>query len=201
MIWLAAVDVRIWQAIIAGAFVAIGWLVNGWQNRRDAKRLRDEKLRDVHRALYAEIGANLSNLVSEDWIAEFGARTVARMRADPAFVPFVPGERHDHVFDVVVTELQVLPTQTIDGIVLYYSQLKSIAALAEDLRDERFAKLDQDRRIAMYEDYIAMKRQAVRFGDYAKQMIVAYALGGAAGAESMKTRLGVNRTVSDPSDP
>ena len=56
MSWLAAVDVRLWQAVIAGAFVAAGWLVNGWQNRREAARLRDEKLRDVHRALFAEIG-------------------------------------------------------------------------------------------------------------------------------------------------
>ncbi|MEX0370896.1 MAG: hypothetical protein AB3N09_09710, partial [Tateyamaria sp.] len=53
--WFAAVDPRIWQAVIAGLFVAIGWIVNGAQNRRDAARLRREQREDVQRALGAEI--------------------------------------------------------------------------------------------------------------------------------------------------
>ena len=96
--WLRAVDARIWQAVIAGAFVAAGWLVNGWQNRRVAEELRHERLRDAHRALYAEIDSNLSNLLDEGRLRAGAARMARRMRRDPDFVPFVSLERHDRIF-------------------------------------------------------------------------------------------------------
>ena len=84
------IDVRIWQAVIAGLFVAVGWLVNGWQNRRERATRRAERLRDVHRALYAEIGANLENLASEERIEAHARGLIAKMDTDPDFVPVHP---------------------------------------------------------------------------------------------------------------
>ena len=74
----------------------------------------------------------------------------------------------------MLPDINVLPRQTIDPIVAYYSQLKSIAALVDDMRGESFKAMAQERRIAMYRDYIEMKKQALSFGRYANAVIDAF---------------------------
>ena len=175
---LGQVDPRIWQAVVAGLFVAGGWIYNGWQVRRAADRLRREKLRDSHRALYAEIGANLANLGSVAALERHGQTLVERMEADADFVPFIPIERSSPVFRALIESLHILPRTSIDPVVAYYSQIDACDALARDMREDRFATLSVERRIAIYRDYIEMKKQAFAFGNYALRMIAAYAAGG-----------------------
>lgn len=182
-------DARIWQALIAGTFLAVGWLVNGWQNRRDAARLRDEKKRDYHRAIYAEIGTALANMRDGERIRDHGETIIARMREGESFVPFVPRERTDHVFDTLLPEIHILPRQTIDPVVQYYTQVKATEALAEDMRGRRFPTLSQERRIAIYGDYIEMKVQSQSFGRFALHMIASYAAGGAVAADEEAARI------------
>lgn len=196
--WASGVDARIWQAVIAGAFLAAGWLVNGWQNRRVAAALRAEKLRDYHRAIYAEIGANLANLWDAAELESYRDQMVERMKDDPAFVPFIPIERHDTVFDALIADIHILPRQTIDPIVIYYSQLKSVAALAADMRADAFAAMEPARRIVMYQDYIAMKVQLLAFGRYANALIDAFSRGGKAAADEKTAR--INSRAEGPSD-
>ncbi|MGC1503013.1 MAG: hypothetical protein WA782_02625 [Sulfitobacter sp.] len=186
--WVWSVDARIWQAVIAGAFVSAGWVFNGWQNRRDAARLRAERLRDVHRALYAEIGTTVANLIGPQTLAAQGKEMIVLMRENPAFVPFIPREHGDHIFDAVIPEIHILPRRTIDPIVAYYSQIKTLAAHSEDMRGKGFTAMAQSRRIAMYEDYIAMKQQLVDFGLFATAMIKAYADGGDAAADRVSAQ-------------
>ena len=193
------VDARIWQAIIAGAFVAVGWIVNGWQNRRDAAARRAERLRDSHRAIYAEIGANLFNLGSEKALMANADAVRQRMTEDASFVPFVPTERRSPVFDAMREHIHILPRVTIDPIVAYYAQVGAVAALADDMRGVRFRTLSPDRRTAIYDDYIGMKVQALSFGDFALRMIAAYAEGGKDAAEALSRR--INSSDADPSDP
>lgn len=172
------IDPRIWQAAVAGIFVAGGWIFNGWQTRRAAERLRREKLRDSHRALYAEIGANLANLVGIEALDRHGQALIERMEAEPDFVPFIPIERSSPVFQALIESLHILPRTSIDPVVAYYSQIDACDALARDMREGRFATLAVERRIAIYRDYIEMKKQAFAFGEYALRMIAAYAAGG-----------------------
>ena len=193
------IDVRIWQAIIAGGFVAVGWLVNGWRSRREAASLRAEKLRDYHRALYAEIGATLANLWGEENLRRSADNIIKRMRVDDGFVPLIPREHGDYVFNALVTEIHILPRRTIDPIVAYYSQIKAVAAHADDMRGDAFRALAQERRIEMYSDYIEMKEQLRDFGVYANRLIRAFAEGGNAGADAAAARL--NSQVLVPSDP
>ncbi|GGL67856.1 hypothetical protein [Wenxinia marina] len=187
--WLGEIDPRIWQAVIAGLFLAMGWIVNGWQNRRAAARAKAERLRDLHRAIFAEIETNLANLWDVDALNAYGAEMRARMEADETFVPFIPRERHDRLFDTIVADLSVLPRVTIDPIVKYYAQVGSIAAIAEDMRGEGFRALPQARRIPMYEDYIQMKVQALEYGRVANHLIRVFAADGKAAAEAEATRL------------
>ena len=182
-------DTRIWQAVVAGVVVAVGWLVNGWQNRRERRAERAERLRDAHRAVYAEISAYLANLVSAEALGAHREATVARMRSDPAFVPFVPRARADRVFEALVGSIHILPRVTIDPIVTYYSHVDAIGALTDDMRGPEFAALAPDRRIAIFEDYMAMKALALDYGRHALRLIEVYADKGKAGAEAEARRL------------
>lgn len=187
--WLDGIDARIWQAVIAGLFVAVGWLVNGWQNRRTAARLRAERLRDVHRALYAEIGTTTVNMGSAAALEEAGEDLIRRMEADKDFVPFIPREHGDRMYGAIVAEIHILPRQTIDPVVAFYSQLKALETFTDDMRGEGFRQMSPDRRITMYRDYIAMKQQLFQFGKYATAMIRAYADGGKQEADALAASL------------
>ena len=175
--WFARLDPRIWQALIAGFFVGLGWFVNGQLSRRSAKRLRQERLRDVQKALFAEISAYIE-VLDGDQLESYGANIVRRIETGGdgtnKFVPFIPTERNDIVFRAIVADIHVLPRATIDPIVLYYSQLDAIAALIDDLRSTGYAALPAARRIAIYRDYISLKKEALDLGHAALEAIEMY---------------------------
>jgi len=176
-------DPRIGQALIAGLVIAVGWLTTAIFAELAKARARAERLRDYHKAIYAEIGNTLESLWESGESDIYVEALIERMQADEAYVPFIPREQHDHVYDAVITEIDVLPRQTIDAIVAYYSLIKSLAALAEDMRGETFKTLEKDRRIAMYSDYVSMRKQAFLFGKYALKLIRAFSDGGAKAAQ------------------
>lgn len=159
--WIVAIDPRIWQAIMAGLFVAIGWLVNGAQNRREATRLRRERRDDVQRALVAEIKHYLEVLEGEDLNAAWEAM---QPRIAGGYVPFLPSENNDMVFQSVLGNIHILPKAVIDPVVKYYSQLQAIEAQIEDSRLPAFVDgTDQDtraRREIAYFQYLQMKQRA-----------------------------------------
>lgn len=178
--------VPIWQALIAGLVIAAGWLTTAIFTELGKARAKAERLRDYHKALYAEIGNALATLWDEGQSESHGARTLAAMRGDPDYVPFVPREHNDHIFDAIIGEIDVLPRQTIDAVVSYYSLIKGISALADDMRGQGFRALPQARRILVYSDYLEMRKQAFATGQYALKLILAYADGGADAAERAK---------------
>jgi hypothetical protein len=191
-------DVRLWQAAIAGLVIATGWLTTAIFTEQGKVRHKAERLRDYHKAIYAEIGNSVDALWNEGKSQEHVDAMVVRMEAEPDFVPFIPREQHDHIYDAVVQEIDVLPRQTIDAIVAYYGQIKAIGALANDMRGAGFAALGPDRRVLMYRDYGEMRKQAFAFGQYALQLILAYSNGGADAADAVIKR--VSSRVADPSD-
>ena len=103
-----------------------------------------------------------------------------------------------------MSEIHILPRTSIDPIVAYFSQLAALDALIEDMRGETFKTLSPVRRAEVYSDYIDLKRQAKDYGDYALEMIEAYAKGGRIAAEQRDTALRqaaekVNTPGADPS--
>lgn len=188
LIWLAlpslgGLDPRVSQALIAGLVIAVGWLTTAIFAELGKARARAEKLRDYHKAIYAEIGNTLESLWESDESDRYAEALTKRMEDDEKYVPFIPKELHDHVYNAVIAEIDVLPRQTIDAIVAYYSLIKSLAALADDMRGKTFKTLSADRRIAIYADYVGMRKQAFLFGKYALKLIGAYSLGGAPAAQ------------------
>ncbi|MFQ6551668.1 hypothetical protein AAD018_004885 [Aestuariibius insulae] len=191
--WLQGVDPRIWQAVIAGLFVAVGWIVNGRQNRRRSSRMRKERLRDVHRALFAEIGANLQTLGSAEMLRAQSGLVVQRMRDEAnrgrSYIPFVVRDRKDQVYASIIDEIHILPRTTIDAVVAYYAQLQVMGDVTEDLRGKTFAQLPVERQVRLYEDLTEMKVQAFAFGNHALRMIDIYAKKGKEEAEKFEQEL------------
>ncbi len=124
----------------------------------DAMRRR-ERVRDVQTALRAEIRSDLNRLSSIDPV-EHLAVVIERIEGSEltpdSYTPFVPRESGSIVFDAIVSEIHLLPTETVDPVVLYFKQVKTIAQFVEDLRGNRFQTLEVDRKISMYQDYFGM---------------------------------------------
>lgn len=165
-----AIDPRVMQALIAGVFVALGWLVNGWSNRRRDARVRAERVRDVQRAIFAEIRAYLA-VLERDHLAEYGAQIAAKIEGEPGYFPVIPTEHNDAIFRAIVSEIHVLPRDTVDPVVLYYSQLNAIGAMIADLKSLKKDDIGAERAAAMYRDYISMKLGAVELGEAAMTAI------------------------------
>lgn len=203
LVWLSLpflrqLDIGIQQAMIAGLVIAIGWLTTAIFAELARSRTRAERLRDYHKAIYAEIGNTLQSLWESGASDDYVSQIVARMEKDESYIPFIPRERHDHVYDAVIVEIDVLPRQTIDAIVAYYSLIKSVAALAEDMRGDTFRTLAKDRRVAMYSDYVEMRKQAFQFGKYALRLIKAYSEGGAPAAQKIINSRAADRSAMSP---
>lgn len=189
--WLPSIDVRLVQPIIAGLFVALGWVVNGWGNRRQAKRLREERLRDYHKAIYAEIQHGLRVLWNQGEAEFHAAQIVQRMCDDPDYIPLIPNEEFDFVYTTLVEHIEVLPRVTIDAIVAYYSVTRSLHNHAQQMRGDYFRSdaLNQQRRVAMYEDYIVIRMTAFELGEHALRLIEEYAAHGPDAAKALAEKL------------
>ena len=153
---------------VLGALVGI-LLSNALTMLLDVRRRR-ERITDVQTSLRAEIRSQWRRLAPLD--LESRARMIvdkieAAADQELDFTPFIPQEDDNVVFESVVDEIHILPNDVIDPVVLYYSQLNTITRFVEDLRSERFARLEADRKVEMYKDYIAMKEQARLFADRA----------------------------------
>lgn len=196
---LSDLDPRLWQALIAGLVIATGWLTTAIFTEQGKARLKAERMRDYHKAIYAEIGNTLASLWDEGNSEKYVTATLKRMGKDKEFVPFIPREQHDHIYNAIVPQIDVLPRQTIDAIVAYYSLIKSITALAEDMRGPGFRRLTQDRRILMYSDYSDMRKQAFAYGQNALELILAFAKDGPMGADAAAKA--ISNRVLDRSDP
>ena len=178
MIWLNDyIDPRVQQALIAGVFLAAGWLVNGRQNRRRDARLREERVRDVQRALFAEIRAYVA-VLKRDNLAVYGETIARRILAEKDYFPIIPTERNDTIFRAIVADIHILPRAVVDPAALYYSQLAAISAMIDDLRVLDKGRIGPERAVAMYRDYIAMKQEALELGEDAMLMMGAFLSGG-----------------------
>jgi len=92
--WAEFIDARVPQAVVGGLFIALGWVFNGWQNRKRDRRRRQERVQDVQTALIAEIDHYVMSLKLFDLSATW-SRIVGAMEDDASYIPVVPSERND----------------------------------------------------------------------------------------------------------
>lgn len=145
--------------LVPAAIIVVGWFVTRLLDRFQVRSQRREKTRDFLTALDAEIRDYVWTLEEAD-LNSFKRNMVNQIvnaRRNTKFVPFVPMEKYDTVFNALVNEIHILPKEAIDPVVAHYSQLKSIQSLIEDMRSESFSKLPRQRIAAVYSDFIDMK--------------------------------------------
>ena len=119
------IDPRVQQAVVAGVFVAVGWVFNGYQNRKRERRRRLERMQDVQTALIAEIDHYIVTLKQFDLSASW-SRIVTAMEDDMSYIPVVPSERNDTIFSALIAEIHVLPEPVIQPVVGYYNQVFAV---------------------------------------------------------------------------
>jgi hypothetical protein len=153
---------------VLGALIGV-LLSNAMTMLLDVRRRR-ERIKDVQTSLRAEIRSHWRRLGHQD-LAARAELIVRRMteaaKTNQSYAPFIPREDRNIIFDALTIEINILPNDVIDPVVLYYTQINAISHFSEDLRGEQFKLLDAKRRIEMYEDYIAMKEQARDFAEEA----------------------------------
>ena len=163
-------DERVVAALIGGSVVVLGWLISHRRDRVVERRQRREKVIDIQRALHAEIAAHVHQLEGNRLEAH-KADMLARMQNDPDFLVMVPGETHATIFRALLPEIHLLPGPVVEPVTLYYSQIITVANLAEDIRSARYAAIASDRRAQMYGHFIDMKIEARRMGHIAQDML------------------------------
>jgi hypothetical protein len=147
-------------ATIAALINVLGWVVAGRRELNGDRRRRREREIDVQTALKAEIEHYLDALRLFDPDQTWD-RVVSEMEADSDHIPAIPSERNDTVFTALVDEIHILPEPVIQPVVRYYNQIFAIDAIIADMRDAQFQRMTQPQRIAMYTDYIALKKEAL----------------------------------------
>ncbi len=180
-------------AIIATVFASVfGFLRD---RHFDGKR-RQERVKDIQIALLAEIRAYVAVLV-RDRLDEFEQGMLARMQSDNSFVPFIPREKNDTFFQAILVDIHILPESSIDPVVVYYSQIVAIAEMALDMRTTMFAKLEMQRRMDVYRNFISMKQEAVVLGLEAETMLDLHIKSGRQGVDrflAIRSEKEINQT-------
>lgn len=167
-------DPRLSAALVGALVVALGWMVSSLRERGRDRRRREERSIDVQTALSAEIQHYVDILSNPEFdLKSVWEGVVRRMEADADYVPLIPSEKNDTVFQSILSDVQILPEQVIRPVVRYYNQVFAIDAMIDDLRSEQFRSsvTPQQQRIELYTDYISLKLEALRLGEHACAVI------------------------------
>jgi len=145
------------QALVGGAFVALGWIVARRESaaRDEAQRLLRRE--DLQRALLAEIRAHVFTLERQTPDAAEAERLIALARAG-RLEPSPPRQANDRIYAAVIGDINILPRSVIDPIVLYYRLLAVMMSLAEDM--QRAPQKAAARRGGMMADYLLLTSEA-----------------------------------------
>lgn len=170
---MALLDTALIAAMVSAIVTALGWLVSHWSERRLEASRRAEKVIDVQTALLAEIESNLKRYEEIDLDRHSAEiiRLIKQRRRGRTFTPFVPRYAMEIVFEATIADIHILPTETIDEVVAYYKQEYKLRELVEDLRSDRYMKLEQDRKAQIYDHYIWQIKTVLITGSEARDVL------------------------------
>jgi hypothetical protein len=160
-------------ALVSAAVTAFGWLATHWSERRLESQRRNEKIIDVQWALLAEIESNLKRYEEID-LDKHNAEMIGLIRGGKGravFTPFVPRYPSEIVFEAMIADIHILPTETIDEVVAYYKQEYKLRELVEDLRSDRYIGLEQDRKAQLYDHYVWQIKTVLIIGSEARDAL------------------------------
>ncbi len=144
-------------AVISALVTAAGWFVTYKTSLGIEKEKRREKVRDFQVALRAEIRSELHNLNDENLTFEL-EKIEQNYSKSKDYSVFVPSLARHIVFESLVKDIHVLPESVIDPLILYTRQRQLLDQFAADMRSDRFLKINQNRQVEMYQDYVGVTR-------------------------------------------
>lgn len=166
-------DTAVIAAVVSAAVTALGWFASHWSEQRLDTQRRIEKIVDVQTALLAEIESNLTRYeeIDLDLHTSQMVRRIMQKTRGRNFTPFVPRYATEIVFEAMLADIHILPTETIDDVVAYYKQEYKLRELVEDLRSDRYNELEQDRKARIYEDYVWQIKTVLVTGEGARNAL------------------------------
>lgn len=173
------------QGVIAGAFLALGWWVVAYQNRRRDIALRAERREDIQRALLAEIRAHVAALEAQR-LDEATLRRVLAEMAETRHPPVISAQSSDRIFAAIIAEVHVLPRGVIDPVVTYYRQIETMRDFARAIQG--LTQNDPARAIRMFLHYVEMSDAAREAGQEAVRQLTASIQGGAEALQEIADR-------------
>ena len=188
----SVLDTAIIATVVSAAVTALGWFASHWSTQRIETRRRTEKIIDVQWALLAEIESNLQRYAEID-LDEHLVDMERRIRGRGRFTPFVPRFAIEIVFDAFVSDIHILPTETIRDVVSYYEQEYKLRELVEDLRSDKVHALERDRKALLYSDYVWQIKTVLSEGERAR-----LALAGQLGPEAAQYHFNSRGEVPSP---
>lgn len=172
------------QAFIAGLFIAAGWWVVAFQNRRRDAKLRAERVDDMQRALLAEVRAHVVALESQVQDGRHGLLLAQLAEGNTGLV--ITHSGNDRIFRAVLPDIHLLPGAVIDPVVIYYRLVAVMDAMADSIR--RVARNRPDSAAEMMLDYIQLNQEAREAGLDVLEMLTASLRGGTAEIDAMLQR-------------
>ena len=166
-------DTALVAAIVSAAVTALGWFASHWSEQRLETQRRIERIVDVQTALLAEIESNLTRYeeIDLDQHTTDMVSKINRKGRGTSFTPFVPRYATEIIFEAMLADIHILPTETIDDVVAYYKQEYKLRELVEDLRSSRYQELEQDRKARIYEDYVWQIKTVLITGEEARSAL------------------------------
>lgn len=164
-------DTAIIATVVSAAVTALGWFATHWSTQRIEAKRRIEKIIDVQWALLAEIESNLQRYAEID-LDEHLADMEKRIRGRGRFTPFVPRFATEIVFEAFISDIHILPTETIRDVVSYYKQEYKLRELVDDLRSDKVHSLERDRKALLYSDYVWQIKTVLSEGEAARLALV-----------------------------
>lgn len=146
-------------AVITGSVVALGWVFTyALQEYRRADE-RAQAVDDLLDALRAELVDYLTD-ESRGKRDRSMPEMLARIVAEPGFVPFLPTGREAVVFGALKDRLHLMPAGVTDSVVQFYVQLQDLHVMSRDLQSPEFRSLPPERMAAAYGEYIELRKDA-----------------------------------------
>ena len=142
-------------AVVSGLVSVLGWFATFYIGLRRDQVLRDEKVTDFQVALRAEIVSDLLTMVVADRHA-FLEEVKEKYAQEADYSVIVPHIARNVVFESLLGELQILPSEVIAPVIHYERMRETIERFVLDLRDPSFRKSPSDRQLLMYSDYLEM---------------------------------------------
>ena len=108
------------SAVIAATVTLLALVVSGRRQIQAERRRRREKRVDIQTALKAEIAHYVSALSNDKMnLDDFWKEIVLRMEKDDGYIPFIPAEKNDMVFQSVLPDISILPSPVIEPVTYY----------------------------------------------------------------------------------